>query len=387
MKCFEIIDTIIKPNLMRVLLYALMLLLFSGECYSQGTITTRSFTSSSIQNNRGGEDPVRRLTIYLPPGYEKSTSKYPVLYFLHGYGTDDDQMMKWMELNKLMDEAIREGQLRPCMLVLPDSKTKYFGSFYTNSSVAGNWADFIGKDVVEYVDKNFRTIPDRESRGLFGHSMGGNGALKLAMLFADTFSVVYALSPGALHFSDDFQLGHPAFTRLLKQSNLDSLRTAASQADFDQFPFYEMLFASISRMYSPNITSGVLQADLPVKLENNKPEVIPSIVTKWEAQFPINMIKDHLKELRSLKALKMDWGRNEDFKHIPATCLAFSKKLESYGIPHFAEEYIGDHVNMLGGLEGRIYTEVFPFFEKYLKKSSGVTGQKSVMRNQAHSAF
>ncbi len=79
------------------------------------------------------------------------------------------------------------------------------------------------------------------------------------------------------------------------------------------------------------------------------------------------MIENHLEELRSLVALKIDWGRNEEFYHIPATALHFSKKLEAYRIKHFAEEYIGNHTNMLGGIEGRIYTELFPFFDTYLK--------------------
>jgi hypothetical protein len=79
------------------------------------------------------------------------------------------------------------------------------------------------------------------------------------------------------------------------------------------------------------------------------------------------MIDDYLPQLRSLSALKIDWGRNEDFSHIPYTSLQFSKKLESYRISHFAEEYIGDHGNMLDGFEGRIFTELLPFFNTYLK--------------------
>jgi hypothetical protein len=79
------------------------------------------------------------------------------------------------------------------------------------------------------------------------------------------------------------------------------------------------------------------------------------------------MIEAHIPALKSLSALKIDWGRNEDFKHIPITTMELSKKLESLGIKHFAEEYIGDHGNMIDGYEGRVFTEVFPFFQRYLK--------------------
>ena len=324
------------------------------------------FLAPSIQNNKGGEDANRSLSIYLPPGYAKSKDRYPVIYFLHGFAVQDNEMMEWIGFRNLMDSAIKAGYLQPAILVLPNSMTKYYGSFYTNSSVAGNWADFIGKDVVEYMDKHYRTIPHRNSRGLAGHSMGGNGALKMAMMFADTFSAVYAMSPGALHFSEEFRLGHPAFKKVSEQKNMDSLRTAVPYFDFEKFPFFEMIYASMARMYSPNVNEPLLQADQPIKYVDGKMIVNEVVLKKWQDNFPINMIDDHIPALKSLSALKIDWGRNEDFKHIPRTNMELSKKLEALGIKHFAEEYIGDHVNMLDGYEGRIFTELIPFFNTYL---------------------
>ncbi len=360
-----------------------LLIAINSFCQDTSKVETKKFLAPSIQNNKGGEDPNRRLTIYLPPGYEKSKERYPVIYFLHGFAADDEDMMNYIGFKSLMDSAIKASQLRPSILVVPNSMTKYFGSFYTNSAVAGNWADFIGKDVVEYIDKNYRTIANRNSRGLFGHSMGGNGALKMAMLFADKFSAVYAMSPGALHFSDDFRLSHPAFKRVWQQKNLptgqagmDSMRTSVPYYDFEKFPFFEMIYASLARMYSPNINETLLQADQPMKYVDGKMVVNTEVLKKWEDNFPINMIDDHIPALKSLKALKIDWGRNEEFSHIPTTNMEFSKKLEALSIKHFAEEYIGDHTNMIDGFEGRVFTEVFPFFERYLSGRTGLTGKK-----------
>jgi S-formylglutathione hydrolase FrmB len=357
---------------MKKQLILLLILFHTVQAFAQdtGKVETKNFIAPSLQNNQGGEDPDRRLTIYLPPDYEKSKKQYPVIYFLHGFATDDKDMMEWLGFKNLLDSAMSAGNLRPAILVLPNSMTKYFGSFYTNSSVAGNWADFIGKDVVHYMDKNYRTIPHRDARGLAGHSMGGTGALKMAMLFADQFSAIYAMSPGALHFSDDFSLSNPAFKRVSEQKNMDSLRNAAPYYDFEKFPFYEMLYSSIARMYSPNVNEPLLQADQPIIYVEGKMIVNAAVLKKWEANFPINMIEDHIPELMSLSALKIDWGRNEEFKHIPLTNLEFSKKMEALGIKHFAEEYIGDHVNMLDGFEGRIFTELFPFFNTYLTFNS-----------------
>lgn len=352
---------------MKSALTLLVVALLSLAGFGQGKVVTQKFIAPSIQNNKGGEDANRQVSIYLPEGYDQSAQRYPVIYFLHGFASTDEEMMEYIQLKALMDSAIKAGILEASILVVPNSMTKYFGSFYTNSSVAGNWADFIGKDLVEYVDKNYRTIAHRNSRGLFGHSMGGNGALKMAMMFADKFSAVYAMSPGALHFADDFRLSHPAFKKVWEQKNMDSLRNAAPYYDFEKFPFYEMIYASMARMYSPNINDSLLQADQPISYVNGKMVVNVTVLKKWEANFPINMIEDHLAALKSLSALKIDWGRNEGFRHIPRTNMEFSKKLEALGVKHFAEEYIGDHMNMLDGFEGRVFTEVLPFFKKYLK--------------------
>ena len=143
----------------------LLLINYTSVCQDTSKVEIKTFLATSIKGNKGGEDPNRRLTIYLPPGYSTNQHRYAVLYFLHGFASDDDDMMKWLEFKTLLDSAINAGILKPCILVLPNSMTKYYGSFYTNSSVAGNWADFIGKDVVEYIDKNYRTIADRKSRG------------------------------------------------------------------------------------------------------------------------------------------------------------------------------------------------------------------------------
>ncbi len=354
---------------MKKMIVGLLLLGVSVAGMAQGKLVRRAFTASSLLNNKAGEDPLRELTLYLPQDYEKGTQRYPVIYVLHGYsGTDSLMMGVWINFKQLLDEAISTGKMRPMIVVAPNSNTKVQGSFYTNSSVTGNWADFIGKDVVQYMDKNFRTIPGRDSRGLCGHSMGGNGALKLGMLFADTFSAVYALSPAVLDWYGDFSLSSRGFRRISKLNNEEAivkgLMESERNGDFDAF--FAAVLTAMARVYSPNAANKTLLADFPVSYIGDSAVYHPTIIKEWEKQFPVHMIEHYLPQLRSLTALKLDWGRNEDFSHIPFTSLQFSKKLEAYRIKHFAEEYIGDHGNMLDGFDGRIFNELLPFFDKYL---------------------
>ncbi len=355
---------------MRKILFGLLLLIISTTGIAQGKLVRKEFTAASLQNNKGGEDPLRQLTVYLPADYEKGMQRYPVIYVLHGYGGNDSVMMSvWINFKRLLDEAIKTGKMRPMIVVAPNSDTKMGGSFYTNSAVTGNWADYIGKDVVQYMDKNFRTIPDRKSRGLCGHSMGGNGALKLGMLFADTFSAVYALSPAVLNWYGDFTLRSGGFKQISKLNNEDAIMKGLNQFDQtgDFNGFFAAVLSAMAKVYSPNAAQKELLADFPVTYIKDSAVYDQKVISQWEAQLPFFMIDHYLPQLRSLTALKLDWGRNEEFTHIPYTSLQLSKKLEAYRIKHFAEEYIGDHGNMLGGFEGRIFNELLPFFEKYLK--------------------
>ena len=357
----------------RILLSVLTFIFFVSTQYAQeqkgGEVISEKFLATSIQNNKGGEDPMRNISVYLPPDYQTSKEKYPTIYFLHGFATDDLEMFQWLGLKELLDKAIESKQIRPVILVVPNSKTKFGGSFYTNSPLIGNWSDFIAKDVVEYIDKNYRTIPNRENRGLSGHSMGGNGALKIAMLHPDIFSSVYAMSPAVLDWSNEFSLENPGFKRISesKKENdiVDGMANTKGNESFNAF--YAAVFVSMARAYTTSATTLNFKEITPVYFEDNEPKINESIQKIWENNFPINMIDTHLLALKSLKALKMDWGRNEDFDHIPQTALAFSKKLEKEGIIHFAEEYIGDHVNKLDGFDGRIYTDMLPFFEMFFQ--------------------
>ncbi|HYG20924.1 MAG TPA: alpha/beta hydrolase-fold protein [Ohtaekwangia sp.] len=339
----------------------------TAQSIPEGRLLDHNFTAPSITGNKGGEDSIRRISIYLPPGYDETVHRYPTIYLLHGFADDDHFMSRYLGLKQLMDQAIASGQIRPVILVLPNSNTRFKGSFYANSAVTGNWADFIGKDVVQYTDRNFRTIADKNGRGLAGHSMGGTGVLRIAMLYADVFGAAYALSPGALHLAKEFNLDNPAFKRIAAaKTSADIFVGFDNPENTDNTTFFTVLFTALARTYSPDEKSMPLQAQFPVTYDDNVMTIHQDVVRQWEANFPINMIPNYVTALQSLNALKIDWGRNDQFPHIPATCRAFSEKLETYNIKHFAEEYLGDHVNKLGGVEGRIYTDMLPFFQHHL---------------------
>ena len=345
-------------------IYCIILLSFINLTFviaqsNKGKVVYDRLYSESLEND-AGENPERRVTIYLPPNYDNTTNEYPVMYYLHGFTWSDSMQVVGDHFDQLLDKAINEGIIQPLIVVMPDQHTLYRGSFYTNSTFTGNWADFTAIDLVNYIDKNYRTLDNRESRGIAGHSMGGYGAIKLGMQHPDVFSVVYGLSPAVLDYTKEISPTNFSFKRIPQLKTREEVITGYAE-------FYPNAIIAMARAFSPNPNNPPFYIDLPYLYEGNQLIINDKVLKLWNNQSPVNMVESHVDKLRKLTAIKFDWGRNEENLHIPPTCKAFSRELELYGIKHFAEEYLGDHTNILWTQDGRAITDLFPFFNQYLK--------------------
>jgi len=337
-------------------LFALSIILFSVHFSAltqnnKGEVITDTLYSKNLENDYG-ENPNRAVSVYLPPGYNESDQRYPVIYFLHGF-TGDNKILAPMA--EILDFAIATKKIRPFILVISDQKTTYDGSFYSNSQLFGNWEDFTAYDLVAYTDSNFRTIAKSESRGITGHSMGGYGALKLAMLHPDIFSSVYALSPGALAIVREYGPN---------SSTYKDFAAVKTQEDLDKIYFGRVIVA-FGKSWSPNPDNPPFYCDVPFEYRGGELVVNQDVLEKWYKNMPFYMIDDYLDNLQKLKAIKLDWGRNAGDR-FTIQCEMFSQRLENVGIKHFAEEYIGTHNNNIYTTDGRIPNEMLPFFNSYL---------------------
>jgi len=150
----------------------------------------------ALEGNLEGDSPDRDVTVYLPPSYASERSRrYPVVYLLHGYGgTDDTFNGRLARLPDSADTLAAAGTAREMIVVMPNAFTLHKGSMYSNSVTTGDWETYVARDLVAYVDGHYRTIPNRMSRGLAGHSMGGYGAVRIGMKRPDVFSSLYLMS-------------------------------------------------------------------------------------------------------------------------------------------------------------------------------------------------
>ena len=319
---------------------------------TSGTVETRFINSTYLQNT-GGENTNRRISVYLPPGYDKSTKRYPVIYYLHGYMGNDSI---YPAMKNILDLAIAKNKIRPYILVIADNNTLFSGSFYSNSTLIGNFTDFEAKELVAYMDKNFRTIANRDARGIGGHSMGGYGVLKIAMFYPDVFSCAYAMSPGLLAFVKEFGPNSDSYKQLAAIKTKDELDKT----------YYPKVIAACARAWSPNPNKPPFYFDLPFNYIGDSLVVDTAVYEKWRDNMPLYMIDKYASNLKKLKAIKLDWGRN-DAPRFPVQCGMFSQELENHGIEHYAEEYIGTHTNKIWTTDGRVLDEMLPFFNDYLQ--------------------
>ncbi|MGH9862605.1 MAG: alpha/beta hydrolase [Candidatus Acidiferrales bacterium] len=347
-------------------LVLLVLVAATSVAAQQGRIVQEKLRGASLGNIVTGDSPERTITVYLPPSYDTAPQKrYPVVYILPGIQDNEEQWIRpwrqgdeWGTIQDVMDRSIAENRTGEMILVVSEQRTQMGGSFYTNSAASGNWEDFTVKDLVGYIDGRYRTLARAESRGIMGHSMGGYGAIKLAMKHPDVFSVAYGMNPAVLGWAGDLGPENPGFAGALR----------ATPENLRSFGFYTAAVLCVGQAFSPNPAKPPFFVDLPFEMRDGTMQPVEPAFSRWEENMPLYMVKQYRANLMELRGLQFDSGVSDEFTHIPVTSRALSIRLTSLGVPHIFEEYNGDHRNRLWGRQGRISIIIFPYFSRLLEK-------------------
>jgi S-formylglutathione hydrolase FrmB len=328
------------------------------------------FKAKSLEGNPLNSPVIRDLRIYLPPSYyDSETTRYPVLYYLHGYGgnnhnwtitSNDDservlpldripkRILDKVDLDKLVtyekiDNLIEKGELKPFILVQPDAslhlpninntknlqgKPATKGSFYINSPSSGKYKDYIAQDVMNYIDSYYRTIPDKEHRALLGGSMGGAGVLRITLNYSEKLIAIAALSPGNIVRElldwqlvvplNKFLFGERISKKMGKKSWADILDTCDLIFSKDK-----PLLPSIKRDEKGNIIS--MNQD---SLKN------------WVKYDINNLIKENPGALKEINIM-LNCAHNDEMGSAIAT-QGIHETLNEFGIPHQYELYNND---------------------------------------------
>ncbi len=316
------------------------------------TVERIKIHGTALEGNLEGDAVDRDVIVFLPPSYAKQKSRrYPVIYALHGYSIGAEQWTGEIHVPQTIEGAFAQGA-KDMIVVLPDSKTIHNGSMYSSSVTTGDFEKFIYHDVVAYIDAHYRTIPDRLSRGLVGHSMGGYGASRIGMKHPDVFGSLYIMSPCCM----SARPAGPANPEMEKA--LEAVKTPADSAKLQFFARAQLASAAA---WSPDPKNPPLFLDLPTK--DGKPQ--PDVLAKWAANAPLAFIDQYIGNLRQYRAISIDVGDQDGLRTDTAK---LHDILDNYGIANTFEIYSGTHTSAVAD---RFQNHVIPFFSHNLCFTAG----------------
>jgi enterochelin esterase-like enzyme len=312
---------------------------------------------TSLEGNLEGEAVDREVIVFLPPSYNKDNKRrYPVVYALHGYSIGAEQWTHEIHVPQTIEGAFAQRS-KEMIVVLPDSKTIYNGSMYSSSVTTGDFEKFIWHDVVAYIDTHYRTIPDRQSRGLVGHSMGGYGASRIGMKHPEVFGALYIMSPCCLSPMTGSGPGDSDHAKERALASEKKVAAAKSPADLAaQSPGFASAQYATAAAWAPNPKNPPLYFDLSTKDGDPQPE----IVAKFTANAPLVFVDQYIGNLKQYRAIAMDVG-DQDGLRFDATKLHII--FDRYGIANSFEIYSGTHISAVAD---RFQNHVIPFFSRNL---------------------
>jgi S-formylglutathione hydrolase FrmB len=341
-----------------------------------GTLVVLEHTSKVLKNNPLGDPHVRKLAVWLPPQYHEGGGKrrFPALYDLTGFTGSGLAHTNWKPFGYNIPERvarlIHEGKMGPTIMVMPDCFTALGGNQYVNSSAIGNYADYLTREIIPFVDREFRTLPSRDHRGCFGKSSGGYGAIIHGMKYADSWGGI-ADHSGDAYF--DFVYWHdwPNTLNELAKYRVPKRKSGAYHAraeagrsgldaGYDDGRIKRFLQAvwkkeklsaaeghcimniCMAASYDPH-PKAPLGFRVPFNLESG--EFNAARWEKWRAHDPVNLVAKCKANLKSLRGIYIDCGWSDQY-HIHYGTRILSRRLSEAGIMHEYQEFDDNHTDV-----------------------------------------
>jgi len=370
-----------------------------------GQVVTVEHSSRILADNPLGDPHVRRFPVWLPPQYDQAAARargrrYPVLFDLVGYTAGGPAHVNWRAFEENVAEQaerlVFEKRMGPVIIVFPDCFTRLGGNQYVNSSAIGNYADYLTRELIPFVDREFRTLAAREHRGCFGKSSGGYGAILHGMKYARYWGAIadhsgdsyfdfcyrsdwpntldelarYRASPGA---GRGAAMGKPA----RKPGPLDVLRAERKvrtgiddgrvarfieafhrNAKHSPAQVHCLMNLCMAATYDPD-PKAPNGFRLPFNLETG--ELLTARWERWQRHDPIHLVREFAPALRTLKGIYIDCGWRDQY-HLHYGNRILSKHLALQRIAHRYEEFDDTH----SGIDYRMDTSL-PFLYRALK--------------------
>lgn len=317
-----------------------------------GRIEEGVVDSTLLRDNPLGDPHERPIYVYLPPGYDESDRRYPVVYTIQGY---TGHVRMWFNRTpfrrpypELADEVFAGGEVPPAIVVYVDAWTAYGGSQYLDSPGTGRYHSYLCDEVVPWVDARYRTLADRGHRAIAGKSSGGYGAMVTPLLRPDLFGSLATHAGDAL-FEVCYQPEFRELARLLRDEYDGSydafvagLRGRVHGTRDSDMPLIETY--GYAAAFSAD-EDGTVR--LPF---DDTGAVVPEVWSRWLTRDPVLMARDpaYRDAVRSLDAVWVDAGRGDEY-HLDLGATAFVRALADAGL---SEDTV--HFELFDGRHGAI---------------------------------
>ncbi|WP_164013871.1 alpha/beta hydrolase [Pyxidicoccus trucidator] len=290
--------------------------------------------SRALDGNLLGDSRTRELGVLLPPSYFHAPERrFPVVYLLHGLGPREHGHLGYVGVQRTAFHQMESGELPEHILVAVDGTTSLGGSYYTRSPTTGDFEQYVVREVVGAVDARYRTRAEAQWRAIAGFSMGGHGAIKLAMKYPGLFSSVGTLSASPLSLEQRRTLYRDA---LANKPVARDARELMALYPFEDAWTVASIYAKAA-VFSPARSHPPLFLELPFQSGRDDDPVW----RRWLEEDPLTLLPRHHAALRTLDLLYMDRGSQETFLGAEA----FDRALESFGIPFRHQVFEGGHAD------------------------------------------
>ncbi|GAA0377558.1 enterochelin esterase [Acrocarpospora corrugata] len=313
-----------------------------------GRLEKVTVVSALLRGNALGDPHERPLWIYLPPGYDDTAARYPVIYVIQGYS---GQVTMWGNRSpwrrtypELLDELFAAGDTPPALVVFVDAWTRLGGSQFVDSPGHGRYHSYLCDEIVPFVDARYRTLAAREHRAITGKSSGGYGAMITPMLRPDLFGALATHAGDAL-FDVLYLREFPPAARTLRdeyggswQRYLDRFFATGGRCPGSDL----ILLYGNAASYSSNPDGTV---DIPFDANGH---LIPETWDRWLEYDPVVMATKRPEALRTLHSIWIDAGKSDEY-FLDLAAAAFHDAVLTAGVPADRvrhELFDGTHSNL-----------------------------------------
>ena len=302
---------------------------------AKGRTNEHVVDSRALRGNPLGDPHERPVWVSTPPGYDDDADRrYPSVYVIQGL---TGQLDAWRNRSpfrrnfpELADDLFARGEAPPVIVVWVDCWTSLGGSQFLDSPGTGNYLTYLCDEIVPFVDERYRTIADRDHRGIQGKSSGGYGAMVVPMLRPDLWGGLATHAGDALfetcylpEFRESARVLRDRYDGSYDAFWKDFRSRPAFSKDGDEHLLNDWCMAAC---YSADPDGTVC---LPFDTATG--ELIPEIWERWLGLDPVRMVPQHAETLRSMRAIYIDAGKKDQY-FLDLGAEAYRRALEAIGV-------------------------------------------------------